>query len=132
MVILAAVLLYAAAVSGKATPSVIGIASILVAIAWVANLISTRIQLQDGVLSTWSLLDRRRVRVSAITGVVPVSVAVVRQSVPFIRGSTSHILDVVNAKGSTGIWLNPRVYGDDEIRALLAAINLTPNSRLRT
>lgn len=126
MVIIAAVLLYGAAVSGNPTPAVLGTALMLIAIVWVANLISTRLQLHDGGLSMWGLLDRRIVRVSAITGVIPVSLAVLRQSVPFIRGSTHHILEVIVASAPTGIWLNPRLYGGDEIRVLLDAIHLTP------
>lgn len=115
--------------NGKPIGVVIGIPAVLIAGLMVLNKTLRRVKLSDGILSSSGLLDRRSVATSAITAIVPVEITIYPTRLVKRWHYKSRYLDVRTASGTTGIWLNCRVYGTDKVEALLHELHHEPRSK---
>lgn len=120
-------LLYAAWSSRVVAPAVFGAPLILLGAVIFANVALSRIQLASGVLSARTLLGRGQVRVDQITRVVPTNLSYERTL--FTRWNRSaRVFELRTDGGPVGFWLNPNVYGQHSIEALIRAIGIEPEA----
>jgi hypothetical protein len=120
---------YGAGSAGKPIGVLIGIPMIGLAAFMVLNMLTFRVRLVDGVLSSGTLFEKHSVAVSDVTALVPVEIAIEFTFWPnkLMNGSRlskRQFLDVRTERGSTGIWLNSRILRADKVHALLNELPL--------
>ncbi len=125
-----AVAAYGAGSAGKPIGVLIGIPMIGLAVFMILNRLTVRVRLADGMLTSRSLFEKHSVAVSDVTRLVPVELTIQFTSWPNRllnnRLSKGRFLDVRTEHGSTGIWLNPHVFGADNVQALINKLSLDP------
>jgi len=84
-------------------------------------------RLQEGVLKSSTLLNRRAVKVADISDIVPFQPTFIWKSVFRDRSHRLPIFDVRTQRRSVGIWLNPEVYGELAVEALIQALDRQPS-----
>ncbi|MBO0730450.1 MAG: hypothetical protein J2P57_14410 [Acidimicrobiaceae bacterium] len=105
--------------------TLVGVAALAVQ---VVNVAIVRLQLRDGILQIDNLLNHRSVHTSEITAAVPTRLSY-RGRIRKYRSRTV-FFDIHTARGSTGIWLNPSIYGSERVTEMLAALNLEPDTHV--
>lgn len=118
--------------SGNAVPWLIGLASLGLGILIATNLLFASMRLQEGVLTSSTLLHRRAVKVADITGIVPFHSTFIWKSMFRDRSHRLPIFDVRTQRGSARIWLNPEVYGEPAIEALIEEIGRQSSDKAAT
>jgi hypothetical protein len=125
-----AVIAYGAGSAGKPIGVLIGVPVVGLAAFMLLNRLTLRVRLADGVLTARSLFEKHSIAVSDIRALVPVELAIEFTSWPNRllnnRWPKARFLDVRTDHTSTGIWLNPRVYGVKGIQALVDRLELEP------
>jgi len=129
--VLGAIATYGAGSSGKPIGVLIGVPTLGLAVFMLLNIVTLRVRLADGVLTARSLFEKHSVAVSDITSLTPVELTINFTSWPNRllnrnRLSRSRFIDVRTQGRSTGIWLNPRVYGAGNVQALIQQLPLVP------
>jgi hypothetical protein len=104
-----------------------GVVFIVIIVFMLLNKMITRVRFEDGTLRMANLVERHSVDVSDIVEVVPVALKTTYGLGVRRHESTGMYFDVRDAPGSTGIWLNPNVYGASNVEALLRAIGQVPS-----
>jgi hypothetical protein len=118
-------LFYPALTSRVITPAIFGTLLVGLGVLMFANQAVSRLQLESNVLSGRSLLSRITVPVNRITRIVPINLSYRRTFLmPWKR--TASMFDVCTLDGSTGLWLNPNVYGPRPIQGLIEAMHIEP------
>jgi hypothetical protein len=115
--------------SGSVFVWIVGLAALAFAVVVAASLLFASIQLDGGVLTSTTFLNRRSVSLAEITEIVPFHRTFIWKSVLRDRSLALPVFDVRTGRGSAGIWLNPEVYGESGIAALIEAIGSKEGNR---
>lgn len=127
MVLPGALLVYAAWSSGVVAPGLFGAPLILLGLLIFLNPAFSKLQLDSGVLTGRSLLDRRVIQVRDIARIVPIRLTYRRTLLmPWTR--SAEMFEVCAKDGPTGLWLNPSLYGIGSIQGLIQAIGIEPEA----
>ena len=118
--------------SGSAVPWLLAVAAVALSLTIACNLLFAYTSFDAGVLTSATLLNRRSVNVAEVTEIVPFHPTFIWHSVLRDRGSHLPIFDVRTQRGSTGIWLNPEVYGERQIAALIESLGKSPDAAAAT
>jgi hypothetical protein len=94
-----------------------------------ANTAASTFRLDSGTLTGRSLLNRVEVPVDQITGVVPIDLTHLR-TILMLWNRRARIYDVCTSSGPTGLRLNPYLYGDRPLYALLRQIHVGPETSI--
>ena len=120
---LGAVFAWAGISSGNLVPWLLAVALVALSLLIAGNLLFASIRLEGGVLISTTLLDRRSVDVAEITAIVPFHPTFIWHSRLRDRRSHLPVFDVRKGQGSAGIWLNPEVYGEEPVVALIETLS---------
>jgi hypothetical protein len=124
---LGAVFVLAGISSGNLVPWLLAVALVALSLLIAGNLLFAYIRLEGGVLTSATLLNRRSVNVAEITAIVPFHPTFIWHSRLRDRRSHLPVCDVRKEQGSAGIWLNPEVYGEQQMAALIDTLSKSPS-----